>query len=203
MKFAQSCVIATMAAVSSAADISIILTILDTDLLNNAIFQKTFLQNLQKDNQNTASDCMVGYDTLLTTYSQLVTNLNSDANYYAGLKEKGNGQGSEYGYALDKVESYIDMLTVSTNLYNECDIEYYAQAVSKATSNVSGFCGQAFNTYFRLQESTLYDEMEVAFTAEDPTTSATLLAGFVKDFLMAEIPDKAAAGYYQEVGSFI
>jgi len=95
------------------------------------------------------------------------------------------------------------MATVSTNLFNECDIEYYMQALSKATSNVAGFCNQAVNTYFRLQESTVYDEMEVAFTALDDVTSATLLATFTKEFLMAEIPNKAAAGYYQEVGSFI
>jgi hypothetical protein len=43
MKFAQSCVLATMAAVSNAADISIILTILDTGMINNYAFQKTFL----------------------------------------------------------------------------------------------------------------------------------------------------------------
>ena len=62
---------------------------------------------------------------------------------------------------------------------------------------------QAVNTYFRLQESTVYVEMEVAFAALDDVTSATLLATFTKEFLMAEIPNKAAAGYYQEVGSFI
>ena len=54
-----------------------------------------------------------------------------------------------------------------------------------------------------MNEGTVYDEMEVAFAASDATTSAELLAKFVQDFLMAEIPDKSQAGYYQSVGQLM
>ena len=201
--------LASMAAFSaSAADISVVMTFFETDLLNDETFQKEFLRNLQKDPTNESSDCMGGYDTLKTTYASLVENLESDANYLAGLAAKGQGAGSSYGYAIDKFESYIDMATVSTNLFNECDIDYYLQSVSKATSNVAGFVNQGINTYWRMQESTVFDEMETAFSVDDEANtdaskSAELLAGFIKDFLMAEIPDKSEAGYYVEVGSLM
>lgn len=159
--------------------------------------------NLQRDKTNTQSDCLDGFETLKATSSDLQANLENDADYLAGLAAKGQGAGSSVGYALDKFESYVDMLTVSTNLYNECDIEYYAQALSKATSNVAGFVNQGINTYFRMQEGTIFTEMETAFLAEDIDTSAALLGTFIQDFLMAEIPDKATAGYYMEVGSLM
>ena len=204
MKFFQSCMLASMAGVvSNAADISVILEFFETDLMNDETFQQTFLLNLQRDTTNTNSDCMAGYTTLKETYASLVTNLESDADYLAGLAAKGQADGTTYGYALDKFESYIDMATVSTNLFNECDIDYYLMAISKAVSNVAGFINQGINTYFRMNEGTVYDEMEVAFAAEDATTSAELLAVFVQDFLMAEIPDKSQAGYYQSVGQLM
>ena len=204
MKFFQSCMIASMAGVvSNAADISVILEFFETDLINDETFQRAFLLNLQRDPTNESSDCMTGYSTLQTVYASLAKNLESDADYLAGLAAKGQADGTEYGYALSKFESYIDMATVSTNLFNECDLDYYLMAVSKAVSNVAGFFNQAINTYFRMNEGTVYDEMEVAFAASDATTSAELLAKFVQDFLMAEIPDKSQAGYYQSVGQLM
>ena len=65
MKFVNSCMLASMAAYSSnAVGIEVILTIQETRLTNNATFQKTFLQNLQKDPTNASSDCMNGYTLL-------------------------------------------------------------------------------------------------------------------------------------------
>ena len=207
MKFAQSCMLAaSMGAMTQAADISVVLTFMETDMPNDQTFQQEFLLQLQKDTTNTSSDCMVGFETLKTTYNQLVSNLESDAEYVAGLQAKGQGSGTSYGYAIDKFESYVDMATVSTNLFNECDIEYYLQAVSKAVSNVAGFVNQGINTYFRMQESTTFDEMETAFNVggvPNTSDSARLLAQFFKDFLMAEIPDKASAGYYTNVGTLM
>lgn len=177
MKFIQSCMLASMAGyVSNAADITVILEFFETDLMNDETFQQQFLLNLQRDSTNTNSDCMKGYTTLKETYASLVTNLESDADYLAGLAAKGQGAGTSYGYALDKFESYIDMATVSTNLFNECDLDYYLMAISKAVSNVAGFINQAINTYFRMNEGSVYDEMEVAFENEDAEESAELLA---------------------------
>ena len=204
MKFFQSCMIASMAGVvSNAADISVVLEFFETDMINDETFQKAFLLNLQRDTTNTESDCMAGYTMLQEVYATLSTNLESDADYLAGLAAKGQADGTSYGYALSKFESYIDMATVSTNLFNECDLDYYLMAVSKAVSNVAGFINQAINTYFRMNEGSVYDDMETAFEANDSEASAVLLAQFIQDFLMAEIPDKSQAGYYQSVGQLM
>ena len=69
--------------------------------------------------------------------------------YYAGLKAKGQGVGSPVGYNIDKGMKYIDMLTSFTNVYNNCDVDYYMIAMSKATGNVAGFVNQITNTLFR------------------------------------------------------
>ena len=193
MKFFQSCMIASMAGyVTNAADISVVLEFWDTGMQWEEDFQKAFLRNLQRDTTNTESDCMSGYTTLRETYTSLLANLSSDADYLAGMQAKGQADGTEYGYALAKFESYIDMATVSTNLFNECDLDYYLIAISKAVSNVAGFINQAINTYFRYtDDSTLYDSMETAFAASNKEDSAQYLAEFIKDFLMAEIPDKS------------
>ena len=96
------------------------------------------------------------------------------------------------------------MFTVTTNLYNECDLEYYVQSVSKATSNVAGLCNQLINIYWRMSEDgAIFEEMETAFAAEDASTSAKLLGSFIKVFLMAAIPDKSESGYYQEVSQLM
>ena len=39
-----------------------------------------------------------------------------------------------------------------TNVYNECDIDYYFIAVSKATSSVPGVVNQAINYAWRQQD---------------------------------------------------
>ena len=86
-------------------------------------------------------------------WTQLQSYVKSDAEYYKGLKEKGQAAGNSAGFALDKFEKYVDLATSFTNVYNECDVDYYMQAGSKAISNVSGFCNQLVNTYWRAQDS--------------------------------------------------
>ena len=158
---------------------------------------------MQRDTTNTSSDCMTGYDSFLTLWTNLKTNLESDADYLAGIAAKGQGQGSTAGYELDKIEKYIDVATGATNVFNECDIDYYLQAISKATSNVAGFVNQAINTGYRSQETTQFADLATAIAAEDEATTAVLLGVFIKDFLMAEIPDKSQTGYYQDVGQLM
>ena len=143
---------------------------------------------------------MAGYDSFKTLWDTLQTSLESDADYYAGILAKGQGAGSPTGYALDKIEKYIDLATGATNVFNECDIDYYLQAISKATSNVAGAFNQVVNAGYRSQETTQFCAMATYISAEDETNSALYLGNFIKDFLMAEIPDKASAGGYQDVG---
>ena len=84
------------------------------------------------------------------------------------------------------------------------------QALSKAVSNVAGFSNQLVNTYWRSLETGPLAEMETElakFTSGsgtmDTAKMAELFGTFIQDSLMAEIPDTASAGYYQDVGQLM
>lgn len=116
---------------------------------------------------------MKGYNVLKETYALLEANLLDDALYLQGLAEKGMGAGTDIGYAMDKFEKYLDLATAGTNVFNECDVDYYMIALSKATSNVSGFCQQAVNTYWRISsDEQLFTDLQTALDNTDQATAA-------------------------------
>ena len=168
------------------------------------------LLNMQKDSANENTDCMEGYDQFLVLWNELIVYISSDTEYYKGLSEKGQATGNDVGFAMQKFEKYVDIATSATNVFNECDIDYYMQALSKAVSNVAGFSNQLVNTYWRSLETGPLAEMETElnkFTSGsgtmDTAKMAELFGTFIQDSLMAEIPDTASAGYYQDVGQLM
>ena len=117
------------------------------------------LLNMQKDSANENTDCMEGYDQFLVLWNELIVYVENDTEYYKGLSEKGQATGNDVGFAMQKFEKYIDIATSATNVFNECDIDYYMQALSKAISNVAGFSNQLVNTYWRSLETGPLGEM--------------------------------------------
>lgn len=173
-------------------------------MFKESTFHEALLKALQQNPEATGTDCLKGWGTFKETKDVLAKSLSSDADYLAGVILKGQGTGSSMGYQLDKFESYMDYFTVVTNLYNECDGEYYVQALSKSVTNFAGFANQLINIYWRTtKDASEFEKMEVAFAAEDIPESAALLGSFVKELLMAEIPDKSGAAYYQDVGQLM
>jgi len=202
MRFTTS--LACFAAAAQASTITVVFEIFSADnisMLSSKTFWTSFLQNLQRDVTNTESDCMEGLSDLTDLYDQLKEYITDDSQYIAGMVAKGQGTGTQVGYILDKGEKYIDLFTSFTNVYNQCDVDYYMIALSKATSNVAGAVNQIINTGFRTQDTQRYTDLAQAFTDSNETDAAQYLAEFVKDFLMAEIPDQATLSTYQNVGS--
>jgi len=109
-------------------------------------------------------------------YAQSVVYMTDDTEYVKGLIAKGQGSGTNFGFILDKGEKYIDLFTSFTNLFNQCDIEYYLVALSKATSNVAGSVNQIINVVWRATEDSLYDDMSTAMAADDKAETAKLFA---------------------------
>ena len=170
--------------------------------MNDRNFYKSLLLNLQTDTGNTSSDCYSSFDTLMSQYDAIRLSVTNDAQYFEGLKKKGQGEGTDIGYFLDKGMKYMDMLTASTNVYNNCDVDYYMIALSKASGNVAGFINQTVNTLFRnFSEGDLDNYTLLAASLEAGKTDdiAKYFATFFKDFLMAEIPDNSAVATYQTV----
>ena len=101
---------------------------------------------------------------------------------------------------------YMDMLTASTNVYNNCDVDYYMIALSKASGNVAGFVNQTVNTLFRNyseDDISNYTDLAASLEAGKTVDVAKYFATFFKDFLMAEIPDNSAVATYQTVSQLM
>ena len=101
MRFTKACALAVSSAVvANAADegLSSVLDIFSSDLITDITFYKGLLLNMQRDAGNTETDCMSGFDSYLTLYTDLNTELLSDVEYFAGLKDKGQGEGSAIGF---------------------------------------------------------------------------------------------------------
>merc|ERR1719367_350365 len=222
MKFVYACAMASMAGYTAnassncllaslgAPDLCVIVDTFSSGLLKEQAFFKEMLLNMQKDSANKNTDCMKGYDQFLTLWNELIVYVENDSEYYKGLSEKGQATGNDVGFAMQKFEKYVDITTSATSVFNECDIDYYMQALSKAISNVAGFSNQLVNTYWRSLETGPLAEMETElnkFTSGsgtmDTAKMAQLFGGFIQDSLMAEIPDTSSAGYYQDVGQLM
>ena len=196
MKFGKSVMAAGLVAYTEAASIYTMLDVAQSDHVYQQVFWENFLLNLQRDTINTSSSCAQGFSDYKTVYAELEASLQSDASYYAGLAAKGQGSGSEAGYAMDKAEKYIDLAATVTNVINQCDMMYYLVSVSKAVSSVSGLANQAINTYYRSQDTALYEDVETALAADDTALVAKYTAVFMKDLLMTEIPDSSQTASY-------
>ena len=171
MRFTRACALAASAAtVTNAADAGIgtIFDFFGSSMIGDPSFYKGLLLNMQLDAGNVLTDCMSGYDDFLTLYDDLKTELATDVEYFAAIKDKGQGSGSSVGFYLSKGNKYLDLLASGVNVYNSCDVDYYMRAFSKATSNVSGFVNQSINVVFRVyNDGELFTNLETAFTSGD------------------------------------
>lgn len=61
-------------------------------------FWKATFVNLQRDTTDSNSDCITNFDAYMTVYNNVITQVSNTDQYYAGLKEKGKGSGSDVGY---------------------------------------------------------------------------------------------------------
>ena len=159
MKFTQMCAAAALlGAVSRAeAGLSTVFEIFKSDLFNDSSFYKGLLLNMQRDVGNDSSACMQGYEDFYGLWLDLEAGFKDDAEYLQGLAKKGQGAGTNVGFYMDKGSKYIDLAASFVNTYNQCDVDYYMIAVSRAVSNVSGFCNQVMNIVFRYSEdSSIY-----------------------------------------------
>ena len=166
MKFVQSALAAaSVAYVASAAAFSTVAQVSTDGYFGDETFQRAFLQGLQGDTTNTETDCLHGYDSMRILWSD-VKDVFEDISYYTdALIAKGQGNGTDAGYAMEKFERMVDLATGMTDVYNECKIDLYMQSVSKSIQNLSGFINQVINVFFRSQDDTLLTNLETALAA--------------------------------------
>ena len=101
-----------------------------------------------------------------------------EATYAAARAAKGSGDGTHIGFLIQNASLYQQVLISGFDFYNNCNIDYYLQAVGVASQNVAGFTNIATNLAFRVFSSsdTTFTDMVDAITAyEADTTDSTLL----------------------------
>ena len=168
--------------------------------LGSLTFWRSTLLYMQKDDGNTKSQCIVTFDEFIVLQNGIAAKLATDTEYYEGLKTKGQGTGSTYGFYIDAGQKYFDVVIYGVNVFNYCDINLYLKAVGKALGSSSGFVNQFINLlwrFFSYEDSLIYYDMSVAMMYGNQTENVGKGFGkFLKLFLMVETPEATEAPSY-------
>ena len=141
------------------------------------------------------SNCMSSLSTFEGIYMQLKATINSDVQYYASLKAKGNGEGSNAGFQLSKMAKYSDLAVAGFDFYNNCNLDYYSMAVGFNTQSMSGLMNFGTNIYWRMTtEEPTIDNLVTGLTAKNPVMVGNAVGTFWKNLLAVEIPDMNSSG---------
>ena len=100
------------------------------------------------------------------------------------------------------VPQYMDVTVGLTNLYNDCDLDYYMQAFSRPFTSVSGFLDILVNISFRFlygdtTEEALYESLSTAVSTDDRQGAGLYFGQFMKLLMVIEIPTTTSFEYYQ------
>ena len=123
------------------------------------------------------------------------TTIDSDVTYYASLAAKGNGKGSDLGFAVSKITKYNSLIVAGFDFYNNCNLDYYTMAVGFNTQSLSGLLNFGTNTYWRLTstEPTI-DNLLSGLAAGNPVIVGDAVGNFWKNMLNVEIPSVDTSG---------
>ena len=81
------------------------------------------------------------------------------------MAAKGQGQGSDVGFLLEKGQRYIDSAIFGVNVFNYCDLDYYLVSLGKSLGSASGAVNQVINLgyrFFSADDQLNYYNMSVA-----------------------------------------
>ena len=86
---------------------------------------------------------------------------------------------------------YMDVTVMMTNLYNECDLDYFFQKFGKGLVSLSGFLDMLTNFMFRFfseDDAALYTALSTGLESNDAAAVGLGIGRFIKVFLVVEIP---------------
>jgi len=132
-------------------------------------FGKSFLLATQQDSKNEKSECLSTFDDYKVLYNNMNSMAQNSTAYYAGLKQKGQGDGTSVGFEFSNMQGYIDVFIGSVNVYNYCDVDYYTRSVARWFS-LQGALNLGVNLVFRIystDDKALYKSLSSAVTAKD------------------------------------
>lgn len=168
----------------------------------NSQFWSAAFVNLQRDATDQNSDCLTNFNAYMDVYNNVISQVSDSTQYYAGLTEKGKGQGSTVGYYVYMGQRYLEIGTQSVNVFGQCSLDYYLGSLGNSVDSLSGFCNLGVNFMWRLfsgADAQLFTDLSSAIIANDMTKAGTNFGKFVKIFLMAEIPSTTELQTYTQV----
>ena len=122
---------------------------------------------LQEDD-DTTSDCMSSYDDLSALALDVQTKCADKTDYEAGFATKGNGQSTNFGFAMYKVLKWTDVLILGVDLWEGCSIKDYMLSVGKGVTSVNGAIQLAISFMYRFfasdDEAANYQDLSDAVT---------------------------------------
>ena len=124
-------------------------------------------------------------------YKELTASANNATAYYAGLKEKGQGDGTSVGNEFNKGAAYIDVFIGSVNVFNYCDLDYYLRSFSTVFSS-SGAVNLGVNLMWRIfstDDMDNYEQMSIAVSEKDQVKAGQSFGTFISLLLMFETPE--------------
>lgn len=122
------------------------------------------------------------------------------------MEEKGQGSGTQQGFALEIVQRYTDVAIYSVNVFNYCSLNYYLQAMGTAFGSRSGQVAFIINLGFRFFSSSdmqNYYNLSVAVMDDDNVAAGSAVGTFLSLLFAVEVPEVVEAPAYQPVGNLM
>lgn len=66
-----------------------------------------------------------------------------------GKTEKGDGTYTDVAYYMNMITMYMDAPVLMTNMFNNCDLNYFFMKAGKVLCSLSGFLDLLTNFFFR------------------------------------------------------
>ena len=162
------------------------------------------MQQLQIDVWNDESNCVLEVDSYLTLYRDVTVSGHYSLDYFAGRSQKGNGEGTEAGYKADHYFKYMDLMVEATNMWNECDLDYYMQAFAPVFTTLSGFLWiitSLTSIIINESEVEVYVGMSKASFDRDAAKGGQYFGLWTKHLLGVELQDATVDVSTQEYGT--
>ena len=155
-----------------------------------------FFRGIQEEEDNYVSNCLTTFAKYNERFDYVKGYTGTSTMYDLGRADKGNGEATVAGYYMEMVTLYLDITVLMTNLYIDCDIDYFMQRVGKSVVSLSGFLDLMTNFLFRFfgtDDTGLYTDLSTAIDAVDAPAVGLNMGRFVKIFLAESIPSQTVS----------
>lgn len=122
-------------------------------------FWENFMANMQVNTDNFESNCILQIDEYVELYRDIYQETRTNIFYVDGVNRKGAGTPTDYGFWLDVITQYADLVVEMANLYEICSLDYIMQAFAPIFTSLSGFlefCTSSITVIFEEESEAMF-----------------------------------------------